>query len=163
MNNRLNFLVRKNKGKELMPEYESELRSLLISPVFDILTLEETDAITERIRQRDLGRNEKKILRIPFQDKSALKRFCLAIEKNDSSKVFISLGYTEFCGIASVNDIRQFNPEFSYQDEHSGLIVLYSEDLNNRLIIDFYAENDLYFYDMEIGGRRWTNFDSFNT
>lgn len=156
MNNRLNFLVRKNKGKELMAEYQSELRRLLKSSVFDLLSLEETDAISERVKQNDLEKNERKILHIPFYEKEVLRSVLETIKKIDSSKIFVSLGYTEFCGIASIRNIGQFNPDFSYEDEHSGLIVLYSEDLNNRLIIDFYDENDQHFYDLEIGGSSWT-------
>lgn len=55
----------------------------------------------------------------------------------------MSRGYTDVCSLAVLKQIRFFNSDFSFNDEHSGLIVLYDVSIANKLVIDFYEEGGL--------------------
>ena len=46
MENRLQFLLRKNKGKQYLPEYQEQLSKLVIGDNFKILSLEDSDTIS---------------------------------------------------------------------------------------------------------------------
>ena len=70
----------------------------------------------------------------------------------------MSIGYSEICGISELNDINHFNVDFSFEDEHTGTIILYSYDLDNELLIDFYEEYSEYYMDIELYGYRWNQF-----
>jgi len=70
------------------------------------------------------------------------------------------MGYSEICGIAELNDINRFNADFRWEDEHTGMITLYSYDLINELIIDFYEEYNEYFIDLDLYGYRWNQYMS---
>lgn len=51
MENRLQFLLRKNKGKQYLPEYQEQLSKLVIGDNFKILSLEDSDTIFAEITQ----------------------------------------------------------------------------------------------------------------
>ena len=46
---RLQFLLRKNKGKQLLPEYQKQLSRLVIGDNFKTLNLEDSDTISAAI------------------------------------------------------------------------------------------------------------------
>lgn len=49
MENRLQFLLRKNKGKQYLPEYQEQLSKLVIGDNFKILSLEDSDTILRKL------------------------------------------------------------------------------------------------------------------
>lgn len=67
----------------------------------------------------------------------------------------MSLGFSEMCGIVLLEYIDLFNMNFAFDDEHSGLIVFYDKELKNSLIVDFYKENEICYYDLEVVGEEW--------
>lgn len=70
MENRLQFLLRKNKGKQYLPEYQEQLSKLVIGDNFKILSLEDSDTISAEIIQNgelfQQGNVAWKSQRIPF-------------------------------------------------------------------------------------------------
>ena len=147
MENRLQFLLRKNKGKQYLPEYQEQLSKLVIGDNFKILSLEDSDTISAEIIQNgelfQQGNVAWKSQRIPFLEKTELKQILLHIGRRYDDAVYMAIKHF-------------FNADFQYEDEHSGLIVFYDLSLTNSLVIDFYEEWNEYYYYVEIYGKDWS-------
>jgi len=155
MNKKLEFLLRKNDGKLHLQEYINELNRIINDKQYKILPLEETDIIMRNIVEK---RNDKpsKILRnILYMNKVPLKECIKDIFKIDSNKMYVSLGYSNICGMVMIESILSFNINILFNDEHSGLIVIYDRNLENSVIIDSYGDMDIEYYDLEIIGNKW--------
>ena len=50
----------------------------------------------------------------------------------------MSIKHSDLCGRVVLNGIDFFNADFQYEDEHSGLIVLYELSVTSWLVSDFY-------------------------
>ena len=157
MENRLQFLLRKNKGKQYLPEYQEQLSKLVIGDNFKILSLEDSDTIFAEITQNgelfQQGNVAWKSQRIPFLEKTELKQILLHIGRRYDDAVYMAIKHSDLCGRVVLNGIDFFNADFQYEDEHSGLIVFYDLSLTNSLVIDFYEEWNEYYYDVEIYGK----------
>ena len=70
----------------------------------------------------------------------------------------MSRGYTDVCGLVVLKQIRFFNSDFSFNDEHSGLIVLCDVSIVIKLVIDFYEEDSLQVYDLQLFGEKWIQY-----
>ncbi len=156
---RLQFLLRKNAGKKYMAEYIMELSKLIINNKFRILNLEDSDIISKSIID-----NHKKFLskidywecrNILFNQKEMLKDIIAKIQLVYSDLVYMSIGYSDLCGLVMIERIGLFNFDFKFNDEHSGLIVLYDRNAINKLVIDFYEEDCMFFYDLQLFGEQW--------
>lgn len=160
MENRLQFLLRKNKGKQYLPEYQEQLSKLVIGDNFKILSLEDSDTISAEIIQNgelfQQGNVAWKSQRIPFLEKTELKQILLHIGRRYDDAVYMAIKHSDLCGRVVLNGIDFFNADFQYEDEHSGLIVFYDLSLTNSLVIDFYEEWNEYYYDVEIYGKDWS-------
>lgn len=155
MNDRLSFLLRKNTGKRYMQEYLNELSKLVYQDKFEILTLEESDCIFEYIKKHLRYEPVSRCTQNIFSNKDKLKKTILEIQRIDKSNVYMSLGFSEMCGIVLLEYIDLFNINFAFDDEHSGLIVFYDKELKNSLVVDFYKENGICYYDLEVVGEEW--------
>lgn len=157
-NERLLFLIRKNQGRLNMPCYIEELNKLVHDNDYKIIGLEESDRIMGKIKEnsRKYSNIKQVYTELPFNDRSILKTIVRNVA-NDG-KCFMSIGYSEMCGISELNDINHFNVDFRFEDEHTGTIILYSYDLDNELLIDFYEEYSEYYMDIELYGYRWNQF-----
>ncbi|MBO7608211.1 MAG: hypothetical protein J6T28_11460 [Paludibacteraceae bacterium] len=159
-NERLSFLMRKNQGRLDMPKYIKELGSLVRDDAYEVIGLEASDVIMGKIRENwpNYSRIKRIYTELPFEDRTILKRIVknIAVDK----RCYLSMGYSEICGIAELNDITRFNADFRWEDEHTGMITLYSYDLINELIIDFYEEYNEYFIDLDLYGYRWNQYMS---
>ena len=67
----------------------------------------------------------------------------------------MSIGYSDMCGLVMIERISLFNSDFEFNDEHSGLIVFYDKNASNKLVIDFYEEDCMFFYDLQLFGEQW--------
>lgn len=155
MNDRLNFLLRKNTGKRHMQEYLNELSKLVHRNKYKVLTLEESDIVFEKIKMHISNKYIWKYAKNIFSNKDKLKKIISEIQYINNSNVYMSLGFSEMCGIVLLDYISLFNVDFSFEDEHSGLIKFYDKELKNCLAIDFYEENGSYYYDLEIIDGNW--------
>ena len=152
---KLNLLIRKNKGKELIPLIKTELENITSSS--KLVTLEESDEIIERVKTIQYNNLVNfKINSLIFTNKIPLKCVFDLIAKVDFQHIYISLGYSEYCGLAETPSINSFNTDFSFNAEHTGLIVLYSSDIQNKLLLDFYEEAGGKFLDIEVYGELWS-------
>lgn len=160
MNNcRLQFLLRKNAGKRYMAEYLTELSKLITNNKFKILNLEDSDVISKSI----IDNHEKFLSKMDywecsnvlFTQKEILKGIITKIQLVYSAPVYMSIGYSDMCGLVMTKRISFFNSDFESNDEHSGLIVLYDKNAINKLVIDFYEEECMFYYDLQLFGEQW--------
>ena len=160
MNNcRLQFLLRKNAGKRYMAEYLTELSKLITNNKFKILNLEDSDVISKSI----IDNHEKFLSKMDywecsnvlFTQKEILKGIITKIQLVYSASVYMSIGYSDMCGLVMTKRISFFNSDFEFNDEHSGLIVLYDKNAINKLVIDFYEEECMFYYDLQLFGEQW--------
>ncbi|OMP74934.1 hypothetical protein BW716_32820 [[Flexibacter] sp. ATCC 35208] len=120
-----------------------------------ILSLEETDSIIEQSVDKTNNDIISKQI-IPFDDKEDILRFyidnCSRLQPN---KVYVVTDYSKECGVAVLDSLIRLNPNFAFNAEHTGIISILSEDLSNKLILDFYEENDRFFLEIETAGNLW--------
>jgi hypothetical protein len=109
-----------------MAEYLTELSKLITNNKFKILNLEDSDVISKSIID-----NHEKFLpkmdywecrNILFSKKEILKGFITKIQLIYSDAVYMSIGYSNTCGLVMIERISLFNSDFEFNDEHSGLI-----------------------------------------
>ena len=66
-----------------------------------------------------------------------MKQILSHIGNRYNDAVYMSIKHSDLCGRVVLNGIDFFNADFQYEDEHSGLFVLYDLSLTNSLVIDF--------------------------
>ena len=158
-NSRLQSLLRRNAGKRYMAKYLTELSTLITNNKFKILSIEESDIISKSImdnHEKLLFKKDYWVCRNTlFTQKEILKGIITKIQLAYSAPVYMSIGYSDMCGLVMIERISLFNSDFEFNDEHSGLIVLYDKSTSNKLVIDFYEENCMSFYDLQLFGEQW--------
>lgn len=154
---RQDFLFRQQRGKQYLKDYLKELTTIfdVNSAEILILSLEETDYITEQTRSK-LNREILAKEVVLFNDKERLLSIyadkCHRLLPN---KIYVFTDYSKDCGVAVIDKLTRIKPTFSFDAEHGGLISILSEDLSNELILDFYEEKDEYFLEIEVLGNLW--------
>ena len=94
MKNRLQFLLRKNAGKQYFEIYQEELSKLVIGKDIKVMSLEESDMIFKMIsdnmlfEQSNLAWSAKQI---PFQDKHILKKIISDIRLKYGDIVYMQI------------------------------------------------------------------------
>ena len=142
-----------------MAEYLTELSKLITNNKFKILNHEDSDVISKSI----IDNHEKFLSKMDywecsnvfFTQKEILKGIITKIQLIYSDPVYMSIGYSNMCGLAMIERINFFNSDFEFNDEHSGLIVLYDKNAINKLVIDFYEEECMFYYDLQLFGEQW--------
>ena len=146
------LLLRKQQSQKLISTYRTEISGILLQSchtAYTILSLEETDAITEVVRNSKPSILHKETS--SFNDKSNLQ---IALNKmvnlNKGDIFFMFTRYSNLCGAAKINNLECININFSFDAEHSGIIVLVSGNFTKKLIIDFYEEKGGRWLDVEM-------------
>ena len=114
-NSRLQFLLRKNAGKRYMAEYLTELSKLITNNKFKILNHEDSDVISKSI----IDNHEKFLSKMDywecsnvfFTQKEILKGIITKIQLIYSDPVYMSIGYSNMCGLAMIERINFFNSD----------------------------------------------------
>lgn len=139
-------------GKSNLNEYLKELEAITKINVSqkDLLSIVETDKV---IFDRDDKSYKAKIL---FNDKERLLIFIGDLFKLKDGKAFLSTAHSKDCGLLEMNSLKDFNVNFNLNDEHSGLITIVLKDLSNKLLLDFYEENEEQYLEIEVYGDDWS-------
>ena len=111
-NSRLQSLLRRNAGKRYMAEYLTELSKLITNNKFKILNLEESDIISKSI----MDHHEKLLFKKDywecrntlFTQKEILKGIITKIQLAYSAPVYMSIGYSDMCGLVMIERISLF-------------------------------------------------------
>ena len=158
-NKHLQMLLRKNSGTIHFKEFKAELSRLLINEDYEIIDIEEYDNMKARIEANTKNSISngayRKMQHIEFTRKKTLNIIINIIGSSYDKSIYMSTGYSDICGIVKINNLSSFNTNFNFFDERSGLIVFYDILLQNKMMLDFYEEDDMFFYDIEVFGNDW--------
>lgn len=135
-------------GKKYLQTYLGELKSILQINVdaVDLLSIVETDKLNEI----DYSNYSKKSFNILFNEKDKLKEFIFNNCEQINKSYFIFTEYSLDCGTLKISKLQDFNFNFPFKSEHSGLISLIRDDLSEKIILDFSEENGVEYLEVEI-------------
>ncbi len=138
-------------GKSNLNEYLRELNAITNIDVNqkDLLSIVESDKIVYD------NNNDFYKAKILFNDKERLLLFIGDLLKLRDGKALLSTAYSKDCGLLEVRSLKDFNVNFRFDDEHSGLITIILKDLSNKLLLDFYEENQELYLEIETYGDDW--------
>lgn len=141
-------------GKQYLNKYLLELNLLTNKPVNEtnLLSIIETDNI------KFLSDEYNYKITIAFDNKSELADVISKMLNGKDCPCYLFTGYSDDCGALRIDSLESFNIDFSFNDEHSGLIRIISEDFRNKLVLDFFEENNEYSLEIEIYGKNWVMF-----
>jgi hypothetical protein len=152
------MLFQKAKGKSLISIYLKELNLLTRQMVEakDLITIEDTVRIIHKRKEISNTIPFEK-LTLSFEAKDRLSSYLAKMAEIKKGKVYLFTEYSKNCGALLLNSLNDFNHKFSFNDEHSGIISFLSEDLKDKLVLDFYVENDKYILELETQGFVWNS------
>ena len=107
MENRLQFLLRKNAGKRYLETYKDILSKPIVDGSYNIIGLEETDVISEKIKKNQITLQDNNLIwtdkHIPFVEKNELKRIISGIQSRNNDIVYMSIKNSDLCGLVVLN------------------------------------------------------------
>lgn len=155
----MNDLSRKIAYRRNIKAYLSQLKALTKRDVTeeDLLPLD----IVEQIREKSkyLTQKPKRKFVIPFEKKVGprFQRFVQNLGDLNPNPVYVWTELTNSCGLFEVCSITLFNFDFEYSVNRQGVIVLLTEDLADKMVLDFGADaSGAYLLEIELIGDHWT-------
>lgn len=141
-NQTLAHKIRHNYGKLKMPDYLVLLRNLSTTAVDEdmLVSQDKSDMFLETITT---SCTDTIVYNFPFQDKSKLKEIINKHCVIDQPHLLFT-EYSEECGPLKLRSLNDFNLEFSFDAEPSGLIIFYAIDKSYSLMLDYYEEYGKY-------------------
>jgi hypothetical protein len=135
-------------GKKYLISYLQELNKIIVNKVSqsDLLSIEETDEILKY----KFSSNSTTSFKILFNNKEDFKKIINKYIEIDNNKYYVFTSYWFDCGALKINILSDFNFDFYFDDEHSGIISFIREDIMQKIILDYYEEGDCKFLDIEI-------------
>lgn|SRR5690606_5305130 len=130
-------------GRQYLNEYQDIIKKI-INNDFEILSIVETDKIIEKERQLKLIFSK----RILFENKEELKSIVLENIKTDNN-IYVFTTLSRDCGAILIDNINSFNFDFHFADDPSGILSLISSDIKNKILLDFYEEDKLFYIEIE--------------
>ena len=140
-------------GKQFLDTYKKELSNLINPEIsdYEFLSLVETDKLY--LKEINDGITIKKI---DFDNKiDILDKLLKSFSENKCENYFILTSYYKDCGAVVIKSLNNFNIGFDFNAEHSGLIEIFDSILENKILMDYYEENDKKI-DIEVNGFYWT-------
>ena len=127
-------------GKQDMPKYLEELRTILLIQVdqSNLLSIPKTDLI----RKNNLAKQLRCTCKILFTDKVKLRRILLSgnYDSTNIENYFLFTSYSKDCGAVQIGSLNNFNFDFQFLSVTAGIITLTREDLCKEVVLDFYEE-----------------------
>ena len=140
-------------GKQYLNEYFKELKALTNNEVYesDILSISETD----NIPNLSISSKPSSKYNIEFQEKNKLLTLIDEVIQLKDGECFLFSSYSKDCGAMKLCSLANFNVNFNFDDEHSGIITIISADFSNQIIFDFFIENHIQYLEIELYGNDW--------
>lgn len=115
----------------------------------------------ERIRDTALvhlqNMNKNKAI-IEFSEKNSdkVKAFITSLEKANNSSVYIWTNRSSLHGLYKIDSISSLDLSFPFNVNPDGMAVFLTEDLNDKLLLDFYRDSeDQDMLEIEVQGTHW--------
>lgn len=139
-------------GRQYLESYLKELDAITNKKINEemLLSLVESDEINSTVF------TESRTTLIDFHDKEKLLLLLGDLAKLRNGEIYLYTSYSEDCGMLQLDSLMDFNVNFDFEDEHSGLITITLKDLSNKLILDFYEEGNDQLLTVEVYGADWT-------
>lgn len=138
-------------GKKYIPKYLEELNRLVLYNVEekDLLSIVDTDNFIESSKVLDKNSLfvQKTIL---FSEKEKLMEFIKENTLSMNTPYMMYLSYSSDCGLMRISSLYDFNFDFSFNDEHAGLIEFIREDKQESILLDYSEENNKKILEIEI-------------
>ena len=133
-------------GKQYLNDYLSVLNKLSLIKIEnkDLLSIVETDKIIDKASSLLLSYS----IKIEFSNKVELKKEILNIF-NYQDRVYLFTSLSEDCGTVDINLLNEFNFNFNYNDDISGIIILISTLREKKILLDFYEEDEKKYIEIE--------------
>lgn len=138
-------------GKKHLSRYLSELSKLLKKEIEakDLLSIVDTDKFMNATSHfKDKKPFVKEIIK--FSDKTKLKEILLKKVSNWNVPYMVYLSDSLDCGLLEIPSLYYFNFDFSFYDEHAGIIIFTRIDGEQKILLDYYEENGEKFIEIEI-------------
>ncbi|MFD2162263.1 hypothetical protein ACFSJU_07650 [Paradesertivirga mongoliensis] len=135
-------------GKQYLPSYLKELNKITKRQVAasDLLTIVDTDELYDvKFQNTPIC-----TIRLKFEDKAELEKLLEDLRSQKDTEYFLFTSYSGDCGTLKIKSLKEFNIDFSFSDEHAGLISLISEDLSQKILLDFYEEEGIEYLEVEV-------------
>ena len=148
---------RQFRYKANIKKHLSQLRHLTgreLSPT-DLITLAETDLLRERSRK--LERLPIRRFSVPFAERNGklMKDLINKIHGAYQSRIYLWTELANTCGAVWLDSILDFNFEFDFEIDANGVFALESEDLRQKLLLDFSEVESGKLLEVEVSGDVW--------
>lgn len=131
-------------GRQYLEEYLESIHKITIIKNPKILSIVETD----RINNNQNKLNNSFSIKLLFDNKSELKNIILKQFKSKDN-VYLFVPLSKDCGAIEMNSIINFNFNFDFTDEPSGIISIISKNLKEKILLDFYEEQEVKYIEFE--------------
>ncbi len=134
-----------------MAKYLVELNKLLKKEVKkeDLLSIVDTDKfISQTSRAKGQVPDYKQVFK--FCDKQTQKAILMEEISNWNAPYMMYLSYSLDCGLMKIPSLHCFNWDFSFYDEHAGIIIFTRVDGVEEIVLDYYEEDGENFIELEI-------------
>ena len=134
-------------GRQYMDKYLAILNKLEIGKESkpEILSIVETDEIINRSRSLKLTFSGK----ISFSNKAELKNIVFDKAKNGDKEYYLFTSLSKECGVSKIRSLDNFNFDFEFNDDPSGIISLVDSSIEEKVLLDFYEDNEDKYIDIE--------------
>lgn len=145
MNKRLDFLLRKNKGKQRIELFKTVLLNSGFKRLeLEYIDLEKTDEIIEQAKDK-FRRIERETELLGsknlFIDSDLMRATYLSLDKNDTCYIYTD--DFKYCGIVICNATRSFELAFEVaKNDAQNTCFILDTNLKYSFLINYYDEND---------------------
>jgi len=131
-------------GKQYLSEYLGVIKKITFIENTELLSIVDTDEVIKN--SSDLKKHCS--YKFYFNEKLEIKKKIYdTIKYNGKFYLFTSL--SQDCGCVIINSLNDINFNFNFEDDSSGIISLISFDLSEKILFDFYIENDKQLIEIE--------------
>jgi hypothetical protein len=134
-------------GRQYLNKYLDILYKLVIDKKkINLLNIIDTDNISNKTSNLVLIFSDK----IYFSDKGKLKKIILDNIKNFNEEYYLFTSLSKECGVAELDSLNDFNFNFDFKDEPSGILTLVNYSITNKILLDYYEEDNIEYLEVEI-------------
>jgi len=154
MSDELTKGLRRNKH---LARHLTELGCLLRREVRpeDLLSLDETEVLLGRTAKRTPGHKET----FPFAEK-ARGSLSPLVHAFQNDFVYLWTALTNDCGVHRAVPLADIDFNFPFEFSPEGILSVVSQDLGDRILLDWYEEGGVELLDFEVIGPRWSAVNS---
>ncbi|MDD3080287.1 MAG: hypothetical protein PHH37_14470 [Paludibacter sp.] len=134
-------------GKQYLTKYIDVVKKITTQQENNeirLLSITETDKLIVKENTLKLIFSTK----ILFNNKLDLKKIILE-KVNTNDKIYLFTSLSQHCGAVVLESITEFNFNFNFGDDPSGIISLLSFKVDKKILLDFYEEEGIKYIEIE--------------